>query len=662
MLHRHWMLWALVGTCASAPAMADSYRLAYSKAENIEIFIDHAAGAPWCSPALSLRAVYGSTPDQNALGQLLPKVGVLLAKQCPQATQLEWHSVTASNQAVAHGTSTKASGWTLQAQADTLPAQQTPAPAAAAAVVAPAAAPTSTPDAASAVAPTAAPDATPQQQAAAVTPAPAASTPAASTPAVPTPPPPDAPAAPAATANNTSASADPAPTSPAPTDPTPAPAAPESLAAAPTPEPAAAPEAAPPAPAPEAPFDINGWTPPTAAEALAASKLKTMEDQNGCKIVSSFDLGEQAQYVVLKSEGLSCGPDGYATGKGRLRLERSDGARLASTNDIWLASGFPFTEPVQAARLAHVDKRDNAWFLLGSDAGTRSHYLLRMEPRTFGSGLGVWSSPHLDVVTDRPDAFRKADAIRTNVDAALQMLQTRALPDATSIYITFADNFPQGAATRDSDHLLYEISAQRPYNWRTRQPSGEWRYNLANARNYLFERDERVARQKRNELRQQAMVEQQHLRQYQTLVEEAKQNPQAMLARLQENVRYSPLSGGTYRFMARGRSVSVRMVVHVDDTQDGNAVVDWPYDLRLANQSLKEGWYLARGEATVDPKRLDDDGLPLTSIELKQAPFACQKDGCADLNDPLTGTRFLLGLPDWSPEQAQAIIDQADKL
>ena len=98
---------AIAASVGSLPAHAEAYRLAYSKAENIEIFIDHATGSPWCGPHLDLRAVYGAAPDAAALGRLLPKIGVLLGKQCPQAVDLRWTSVTNAGARVADGTDRK---------------------------------------------------------------------------------------------------------------------------------------------------------------------------------------------------------------------------------------------------------------------------------------------------------------------------------------------------------------------------------------------------------------------------------------------------------------------------------------------------------------------------------------------------------------------------
>ncbi|WP_191578030.1 hypothetical protein [Achromobacter insolitus] len=404
--------------------------------------------------------------------------------------------------------------------------------------------------------------------------------------------------------------------------------------------------------------------PPQPADVMAASKqLKVMKDQNGCMVISTFQLGEGAQYVTLKSDGIICGPDGYATGKGRLRLERSDGARIAQTNEVWLVSGIPFAAPLQAARLAHVGENNTLWFHMDSDPASRSHYLLRAERSTYSNALEVWRQNRIDVVTESVDGFRNATDIKVAVDAALRTLERTSTPDASRAHIVFSDNFEQGAISGQTEHLLYAIEADRATDWRTGKPKSEWRYNLQYAQNYLFKRDELLARQKREAQMRLANQEREHLRQYQNLVDQAKAEPNGILKRMLRDVRYEPLTGGSYGGLMAGRKATVRMVVHVDDHKDNDAIADWPYEMRLPGQkSLKEGWYLIPGDITLDTQRVDSRGLPLTLLTLGQtAPHACKKEGCADLNDPLVGARMMLGLPDWTPQQAQAVIDQANQ-
>lgn len=150
-------------------AQAASHRLAYSKAENVEVFVDHADGQPWCSPNLQLRFAFADTPSNDAVQRLLPKLAGLISNQCAGASQLRWHSTNSQGQRLTSGTATQASNW--------LAVLDTPATAPAPVVAGdPAAAPQApTPSPAPAVTPVAAPPAAPEN----ITAPPAAPVPAA---------------------------------------------------------------------------------------------------------------------------------------------------------------------------------------------------------------------------------------------------------------------------------------------------------------------------------------------------------------------------------------------------------------------------------------------------------------------------------------------------
>ena len=107
-------LLALTLLATATAAQAESTRLAYSKAEDVEVFVDHAAAA-WCAPDLALRFVYGKPAEAVAVERLMPKIGALLGKQCDQAERLTW-TATGSTDARLNGTATKATAWTAQVQ------------------------------------------------------------------------------------------------------------------------------------------------------------------------------------------------------------------------------------------------------------------------------------------------------------------------------------------------------------------------------------------------------------------------------------------------------------------------------------------------------------------------------------------------------------------
>ena len=616
---------AIASLLASGSAWAERYRLAFSKAENIEIFVEHASKSNWCSPELDLRVVYGSVPDPSALAGLMPKLGALLDKQCAQTTRIKWTSWDSKGVRQGQGTSAKADQWRL-AEGATATAAAKPST--------------------SASAPG---EASPSQV-------------ATETPAVPTP--------------KTSAPEEANPAKPSEISPeTAAPAAMEALPHSghtPTPKSDAA---LAPAPIDQADFTVNGWKPLTEDETKKkATFLSTMQDQNGCKIVSQFNLGEQAQYVTLKSEGLACGPDGYAAGKGRLVLERSDGARLTRTQELWFSKGLPFDKEIESVQLAETDGKNTLWFALGHDEGTHTYYLLRSHVNNYG-GVGIWHlDPRVDAVTEQSATFRQAARIQAAVKQGIASLEQSAMPWASSARLVFAKDFQKGIVQNDYDNLLYSIHANRAYDWRTHRGKGEWKFNVRSATNYLFQHDERVAREKRYEeqkkererrfaLQQKAIDEGRNLAEYKELVKISEQNPKQLLAKIVFDVRYQPVDGGRYARLVAGDKASINRIVRVSGHDDGDAIVDWPYEMRLVGQSnLKEKWYVVGGDLSLDPKRRDDQDLPLTLVTPKPTAIVpCAKDGCTDMTDPLAIVRLRLGDPAWTPEAAQALIDKAQQ-
>lgn len=405
--------------------------------------------------------------------------------------------------------------------------------------------------------------------------------------------------------------------------------------------------------------------------------LSTMQDQNDCKIVSVFNLGDEAAYLNLVSEGVSCSADGYAQGKGRLRLERSDGAQILRTGELWFSDGLAFDTPaLQLKRSDIVAAHDGrtVWFGLGSNAQAHRHYLLRANLAQFRGGIGAWQlQPQLDVLTAQPEAFRQAAQIRLAVDEALAVLQ-QAIPDARQAYLIFADNAEQGIWQRNSQHQLYGINASRRYDYRTGKPQGEWRYNLQQAQNYLFQREARQAQEQRREeerkererqieLGRQARVERDNLRRYAQLQALAANGAAQLRAQVERDLRYQPGSGSTYARLVAGGNDNLMRIVRVDGRKGDNATVDWPYPMQLVGRKdLKKGWYWIQGTRRLDAAMLDDDDLPLSLVDVQDTGIhACEKADCEDFLDPLAIVRLQLGKPDWTPQAAQALIDSAPK-
>lgn len=654
---------ALLAT--SVPAGAESYRLAFSRAENVEIFVEHAAGAQWCSPRLEVRAVYGGAPDQEALARLFPKLGALLDAQCPAAAMIEWVSTTADGRRVAQGTSAKAELWALRASPAVLAGTDGGSPSAEETV---ASVPVTPPQSAPVVPPVVAK----AGEQVASSPAPVAATPT-------------EPAAPAA------APPEPEPVaSPAQAPPAPAPVAVvvESQAQAPQVPAASVPAAEAPRPAQVAvpDFAINGWKPADEAAARqAAGFLVELEDQNGCRMLTRFDRPLDLQYLSLRSDGLKCDADGYLSGRGRVALERSDGALVARTGHLWFAGGLAFNQEVERARIAASDAQRNLWLYLGSDIETRTHFLLRARPSSQGA-LGIWMiDPQVDAVTEQDARFREAQHIREAISAALAALESAAMPGAASARIQFASDFQRGTVAGDQNHLAYMINAARRTDRRTRQGTGEWQFNLQQGANYVFQRDARLAQQRRaeeareaqrvrmeqqreaqrrqREIAQQINQEQRGLQTYRQFVDEAGRDPDRLLDRIESDIGYEPFSGGTYAQLIGGGQSKISRIVRVDGRDGDDAKVVWPYEMRLVGRrELASGWYRVQGTVTLDPKRRDGDDLPLTLVSVADDGVQqCTQAGCEDLATPLSLTRMTLGVPDWTPEAAEARIRELQR-
>ncbi|HRP74950.1 MAG TPA: hypothetical protein PKZ27_05095, partial [Rhodocyclaceae bacterium] len=469
--------------------------------------------------------------------------------------------------------------------------------------------------------------------------------------------------------------------------------APETAAVAPGPEAPVAPtggvvasEVPRPAQTPVPDFAINGWKPADEAIARQAAGFFTeLQDQNGCRMVTRFDRPLDLQYLALRSEGLKCDTDGYLSGQGRVALERSDGAIVARTGPLWFAGGLAFNQEVVRARIAASDAQRNLWLYLGSDAETRTHFMLRARPGSQGA-LGIWLiDPQVDAVTEQDGRFREAQHIREAISAALSALETAAMPGAASARILFSSDFQRGTVAGDQNHLAYMINAARRVDRRTRQGAGEWQFNLQQGANYVFQRDARLAQQKRaeeareaqrvrmeqqqeaqrrqREIAQQINLEQRSLQTYRQFVDEAGRDPDRLLGRIESDIGYEPFSGGAYAQLVGGGESRISRIVRVDGRDGDDAKVVWPYEMRLVGRrDLAGGWYRVQGTVTLDAKRRDGDDLPLTLVSAADGGVQqCSQAGCQDLATPLSLTRMTLGVSDWTPEEAEARIRELQR-
>lgn len=606
-------LLALTLLATATAAQAESTRLAYSKAEDVEVFVDHAAAA-WCAPDLALRFVYGKAAEAVAVERLMPKIGALLGKQCDQAERLTW-TATGSTDARLNGTATKATAWAAQVQ--------NPATVAAA----PAPAPVEPPKAA----PAEAPAATAPETAKPATP-----------PAVPEAPEPAAPAAPVAEST---------PVAPAKVEPAPAPAAKAPAGQIAT------------------DFDVAGWRPGDGEAELAKSDFMTiLKDSQGCAFRVPFKVEEDSRYLQVRSSGIRC-ENGLAQGEGELAVERSDGKQLQRWKGFFL-NGLPLDKPLPPLRFVGFDSQKQALFLLASDPATASYSLLRLGY----SYRGQWSTSAPDVlfVTGNSEQFRQLDQIRPIIAKTQQQLDNLGtmIPHFTFLAVRdFTKGiFPRPWNSNESsqDFWLYRVNVDR--NWRSKA----WQFNPEQATNYLFMWDEKQARQREQAARererearqarmQQAFRARDQLDTYERLTREARSNPQALLARQVNDVDYAPGSGGDYGDLVRGATHPVRLIARVTKTNSDGWTLDYPYPIQAqvpAGTSAKTGWYVLSGTLQLDPKVRDADDLPLTHLTAKVVQ-PCTSEGCSDLRDPLALARVQFEDPAWTPEAARQQLKDA---
>ena len=608
---RHISLLAL-SLAVAASAQAASHRLAYSKAENVEVFVDHADGQPWCSDNLKLRFAFAGPANQDSINRLLPKLGGLFASQCSSATQLSWTSVDSTGKTQASGHASQAAGW---APAAPQPAAE-PAPAPTVAQ-APAEAPASAAPAASATAPaTAEPEPAKPTQAEAPQPTAASPAPVTDT----------QPAAPAE-----------------------------------TPVPAAQAVVAAPVFAKE--FSVNGWQPPLARDVFAKADLITeIVDQNGCRFRLGFKPEDDIANISAASSGVTCGPDGYAQGTGSLTLNRRDGVRLHQFKGSFL-DGLEIYGDAPQLPVVGIDERKNLLLLLHSEPASKVHYLLRMGH----SYNGHWNAGSVTLIalTENRELFRDLESIRQTIDLATAHLDKSA-PKIRAIHFYGMRDLEKGLHEGDRDFWLYDISLSRHYR------TQKWEYDPARADNHLFAYERKEAElQRRAELEREreaqrqrellARQAEQQLQLYRQLRRETRK-PEELYGRILSDASYSPFSGGGYAAMMQGRAQRYSQIVHIDGEADDGWEVDYPYTAILetkdSEQSADKGWFLVKGEARLDASRKDEQNLPLTLISATTLQ-ACSENGCADLRDPLKLARHEIGDPDWTPEEAKSLIQKA---
>jgi len=410
-------------------------------------------------------------------------------------------------------------------------------------------------------------------------------------------------------------------------------------------------------------FSVNGWQPPLARDVFAKADLITeIVDQNGCRFRLGFKPEDDIANISATSSGVKCGPDGYAQSTGSLTLNRRDGVRLHQFKGSFL-DGLEIYGDAPQLPVVGIDQRKNLLLLLHSEPASKVHYLLRMGH----SYNGHWNAGSVTLIalTENRELFRDLESIRRTIDLATAHLDKSA-PKIRAIHFYGMRDLEKGLHEGDRDFWLYDLSLSRHYR------TQKWEYDPARANNHLFAYERKEAElQRRAELEREreaqrqrellARQAEQQLQLYRQLRRETRK-PEELYGRILSDASYSPFSGGGYAAMMQGRAQGYSQIVHIDGKTDGGWEVDYPYaavlDTKDSEQSADKGWFLVKGEARLDASRKDEQNLPLTLISATTLQ-ACSEKGCADLRDPLKLARHEIGDPDWTPEEAKSLIQQA---
>lgn len=674
---------SLLALSIHATAQAQEHRLAFSQAQQVEVFVDQASDNNWCQPELALRFAFDlEQANLSAVENLLPKLGVLFSQQCPAAQKVTWQALNKAKTVQASGTASKQAAWLM---AQDQPAVQVAA--APAATVAPAAEPAVVASAPVAPAESVATVvATPEV---AVEPAPKAVASVAVAPAVEVAPAPavsEVAAAPetavASVAVKPAVQAEPAPTAvaapvaavtaetPAPTT-APAAVGPATQAVAEVAPvaaqtPVATPVAVEPVAAPAETFSVAGWQPKDPSQFLPQHPyLVTLVDQQGCKafLRKDVDLGQQAYTVT--STGASC-ENGYLSGKGTIAVMRSDGARIAGFEGFF-KHGLPLNSNTQLP-LVDMDKEGNAYLMLEKDIANQSYYLVQVD-KTWN---GYWNidGSNIYFLTGNKDTFRQAASIQSVVLAPVGAV-VKNFDRRTSYRFAAVTDFAEGIVSRKSANWLYEVSVSKP--WR----GNEWSFNPNNATNHLFRNEAREAQEAqrkaeheaylaRLEMQKRARQAQIELNSYEEYRDEQRDLSRLIASKLKD-VSYSKTGYSGYESLLRGGKAGFSQIVHITGQKKDIFTANYPYELSVdvldaeLNIELSKGWYILRGEQKLDLEQQDGQGLPLTVVSPSYA-FACEETGCTDFFTPLNLTRLEYNQPDWTPEQAQQQIADAQEV
>lgn len=99
---------------ASSSVWAENYRIVQSPSQKLDVWIDNIKNntpQSWCATELPLRIVANGDKKPSVLKAFMPRLGTLLASQCPTLNVIRWQLTDAQGAALAHGTAGKSGGW-----------------------------------------------------------------------------------------------------------------------------------------------------------------------------------------------------------------------------------------------------------------------------------------------------------------------------------------------------------------------------------------------------------------------------------------------------------------------------------------------------------------------------------------------------------------------
>ncbi|QEU31091.1 hypothetical protein FOB45_26430 [Pseudomonas luteola] len=394
-------------------------------------------------------------------------------------------------------------------------------------------------------------------------------------------------------------------------------------------------------------------------------------DQQGCVFRLPVKGEVETQYLSAQSNGVGCSSGGFAEGKGKLFLVRSDGKKQKEFSGIF-HEGLLFNRAVEDLPFIGFDSNQAALYLLDSDAQNKLYSLWQIP---YHSYLGVWSaqSPSVLIVTENQELFRQLNSIQAVIDRITQRVEQLGIKGGSFDLLAVRDlkkatdkSLMYSSSDNQKDYWLYKTTLG--YNSRGQF----WQFDPNNSTNYLFRWEERQARKQaeidaerkretQRRLEQDGYEAQRQLADYRALRIQAKEQPKALLARQVRDVSYQPTGHGGYYSMMQGHAQEVSLIAHLDKQSGGLWRIDYPYEAELsvpAEATVAEGWYLLRGKESLSSEKQDKQGLPLTHIE-GSTLMACESKGCSDLRDPVKLMRLKLNDPEWSPENAQETVNKA---